>query len=126
MTKNTADEFGEEQEERVGQSPPVTQFDADLAKQVARDAQRLVAGGLSEAEFYQKYHQAYLREFGVDDRPIGSGRGIDRRPPESGFAKHISRRALLKLGGIAVAGILGARWLGSRVLGAEAAAAGII
>ncbi|MBI2287909.1 MAG: 4Fe-4S dicluster domain-containing protein, partial [Chloroflexi bacterium] len=72
-------------------------------------------------EFYQKYHQAYLKEFGVDDRPLCPVESIGGTPSESTFTKHISRRTLFKLGGITLAGILGARWLGGRALGAGVA-----
>ena len=105
-------------------SLPATQFNAELVKQVARDARQVIAGGLSEAEFYQKYHQAYLKEFGVDDRPVCPTEVIGGTPADSSLAKQISRRTLLKVGGIALASIAGARWLGgagSRVFGAGAA-----
>ncbi|MDP2730403.1 MAG: 4Fe-4S ferredoxin N-terminal domain-containing protein [Dehalococcoidales bacterium] len=99
--------------------PEPTQFNPDLPKQVARDAQRLITGHLSEAEFYQKYHQAYLKEFGIDDRPINPGGGNGSPSPESVLAKYISRRTLLKLGGIGLAGIVGASFLGNKVLAAK-------
>src|SRR3972149_2007293 len=71
MAKNMADEFGKEQKEWCGQLPP-TQFNADLANQVAEDAQRLIVGGGSETEFYQKYHQAYLKKKEVTEpQPAG-------------------------------------------------------
>ncbi|MBI4180367.1 MAG: 4Fe-4S dicluster domain-containing protein [Chloroflexi bacterium] len=94
---------------------------SDLRNQIAKDARKVVAGELSEAEFYQKYHQAYLKEFGVDERPIPPNEDIDSTPSESSFAKHMSRRTLLKLGGAALASLLGARWLSGSAFGAEAA-----
>ncbi|MBI4282981.1 MAG: 4Fe-4S dicluster domain-containing protein [Chloroflexi bacterium] len=111
-------------EGRDGQLPSADQFDADLRKEVAQDARRLIAGGLSEAEFYQKHHQAYLKEFAVDDRPIGSGGTTERIPLESVLEKHVTRRTLFKAGGVAAAGLLGVRWLGSRVFGAEVTTTG--
>jgi hypothetical protein len=48
-------------------------FDEELGWQMARDAQRVSAGDLSEAEFHERYHEAVLEEFGRDDRPIESG-----------------------------------------------------
>ena len=48
----------EEQLEKVEQAAPETQFNSELAGQVARDAQKLIIGGISEAEFYQKHHQS--------------------------------------------------------------------
>ena len=47
-----------------------TDHDTELGIQMAKDAQRLVAGDLSETEFYKRYHEAVVDEFGVDDRPI--------------------------------------------------------
>jgi molybdopterin-containing oxidoreductase family iron-sulfur binding subunit len=96
--------------ERVEQSPPEAQFNADLANRVGEDTQNLIVGELSEDEYYHKYHQAYLKEFGVDNRPV-----IQDTAP----LKQISRRTLLKVGGIALAGILGARLLGNRALATE-------
>lgn len=42
--------------------------DADDAPdlEMAKDAQRLVAGELDEADFYERYHDAVTDEFGVD------------------------------------------------------------
>jgi hypothetical protein len=48
-------------------------FDEELGRQMARDAQRVSEGDLSEAAFYEKYHQDVLEEFGRDDRPIDGG-----------------------------------------------------
>lgn len=36
---------------------------------MARDALRVTRGELSEAAFHERYHEAVLEEFGVDDRP---------------------------------------------------------
>lgn len=116
------DKFGEECEQQGGESP-AKQFNTELAQQVARDARQLIAGGLSEAEFYQAHHQAYLKEFGVDDRPVCPTEVIGGTESETALTKHISRRALLKLGGITLASLAGARWLGGaggRVFGAGA------
>ena len=101
--------------------PPAVPFNAELAERVAGDARRLIVGGLSEAEFYQKYHRAYLNEFGVDDRPV---RQVDLNgsPAEAALAKQMSRRTLLKLGGVTLASMLGARLLGGS--GSKALAAG--
>jgi len=40
-----------------------------LGKMMGRDAVRVSIGDMSEAEFHEKYHDAVLEEFGVDDRP---------------------------------------------------------
>jgi hypothetical protein len=49
------------------------EFDQELGKQMGRDAQRLVDGELSEAAFYEKYHDAVVEEFGEDNRPVEPG-----------------------------------------------------
>lgn len=112
----------------------------ELAKQVARDAQRVVAGELSEEEFYEKYHEAYLREFGFDNRPIKRREGAETRasegdgetpakgadeapggqPPRPMTNKPMSRRAFLMLAaGGAIAMVL-TRALGRFVPGSAA------
>lgn len=48
-------------------------FDEELGRSMGRDAQRVSAGDLSEAAFYEKYHEAVVQEFGRDDRPIETG-----------------------------------------------------
>ncbi len=40
---------------------------------MSRDAVRVSTGRMTEAEFHEKYHDAVLEEFGVDDRPIDTG-----------------------------------------------------
>lgn len=57
--------------DNLGEQP--RQFDEELGRQMARDAQRVSDGELSEAEFHDKYHEAVVEEFGTDDRPIESG-----------------------------------------------------
>jgi Fe-S-cluster-containing dehydrogenase component len=46
-----------------------SEFDPALGALVARDAQRVVAGEMSEGEFGRRYHETYVREFGRDERP---------------------------------------------------------
>lgn len=45
-------------------------FDPELGKQMGKDAVLVSMGEMTEAEFYEKYHQKVLDEFGVDDRPV--------------------------------------------------------
>jgi hypothetical protein len=52
----------------LGKQP--NQFDEELGRQMARDAQRVSDGELSEAAFHEKYHEAVVEEFGRDDRPL--------------------------------------------------------
>ena len=105
----------------MGQLPPEGRINTDLARQAAIDAQKLIAGRISEAEFYQKHHQAYLKEFGVDDRPVRQAESVSATPSESAFTKQISRRDLLKFGGITLASIAGAQLLGGKALAAGTA-----
>lgn len=52
---------------------PSEEYDEDLGRRMARDAQRVSNGELSEAEFHEKYHEEVKAEFGRDDRPIDTG-----------------------------------------------------
>lgn len=89
----------------------------EMAKLVAIDAQRVVSGEISEEEFYEKYHEAYLRMFGIDNRRVkrresveaaaregagdspanGEGSAPGEQPPAPVANKPISRRAFLML-----------------------------
>ena len=62
--------MGKEWEDRMRDEIEDTEFDADLGMEMAKDAQRLVAGELSEAEFYSRYHDDVEEEFDVDERPV--------------------------------------------------------
>ena len=62
--------LGEEWEDEMRESLEDTDYDADLGMQMARDAQRLVAGELTDEEFYSKYHDDVEEEFEVDARPV--------------------------------------------------------
>ncbi|QSG09921.1 Uncharacterized protein HSR122_2545 [Halapricum desulfuricans] len=44
----------------------------ELGKMMGRDAVRVSIGEMSEQAFHEKYHDAVLEEFGVDERPTGS------------------------------------------------------
>jgi len=109
MTEGSRQGNGDGFVERARRLVESTGYDPELAARVARDAQRVVAGELTEGEFGQRYHDAYLREFGRDDRPDapdsnGHGDGDGARRSEQ--IQVISRRdALAALGG-AAAGVL--------------------
>ena len=80
-------------------------YDVELGTQVARDAQRVVAGELSAEEFGRRYHDAYIEQFGRDDRPDAPGaRGrVDAEGETLGEPRVVSRREVLgALGGAAV------------------------
>ncbi len=59
------EEFDAWAEERLAD----VEFDTELGKEMGRDAIRLARGELSEEAFNEKYHEAVVEEFGVDDRP---------------------------------------------------------
>lgn len=117
---NTSNPFKLGLEEKAERLVGRTQYDPGLAKEAADDARRIVVGELSEDEFHQKYHQSYLEEFGVDNRPsklgVGTGGTSGGGPreisgettPNPSPGNDISRRTFLKLaGGGAVALAIG-------------------
>ncbi|WP_247728391.1 4Fe-4S ferredoxin N-terminal domain-containing protein [Halovivax limisalsi] len=73
MSTNTDDEsfhpLGEEWESELTEMLDDTEYDTDLGLAMAEDAQRLVAGEMTEAEFHEKYHDEVMAEFGEDQRP---------------------------------------------------------
>jgi Fe-S-cluster-containing dehydrogenase component len=70
-------DFDEEWERRMERRLDETDADSDLGIELAKDAQRVVAGEMSDAEFYEKYHEAVLEEFGADDRELPSLEDLD-------------------------------------------------
>jgi len=70
---NTAEEsfhpMGADHEAEMREMLEDTEYDADLGMEMAEDAMRLIQGELSEAEFHEKYNEAVVEEFDVDDRP---------------------------------------------------------
>ena len=88
-----------------------TGFDVELGVGLARDAQRVARGEMTEAEYQDKYHEAVLDEFGVDDRPTApEPQKADGSPlpgvPGTGNGKR-SRRSMLKTAGAIGLGTLG-------------------
>ncbi|MDZ5811592.1 4Fe-4S ferredoxin N-terminal domain-containing protein [Halorubrum sp. AD140] len=57
-------------EERYRRLLDETGYDADLGLEMARDAQRVSAGDLSEVAFYERYHDRIVEEFATDEREI--------------------------------------------------------
>ncbi|RQG92398.1 4Fe-4S ferredoxin N-terminal domain-containing protein [Natrarchaeobius chitinivorans] len=45
-------------------------YDAELGMEMAKDAMRVTKGELSDEEFYDRYHEDVLEEFGEDERPM--------------------------------------------------------
>jgi molybdopterin-containing oxidoreductase family iron-sulfur binding subunit len=55
-------------------SEPEAEFDQELGKAMGEAAQQVRTGELTEAEFYERFHDQVLEEFGFDDRPVdGAG-----------------------------------------------------
>jgi ferredoxin len=59
-----------EDEERMRAILDETEYDTELGIALAKDAQKLVSGELSEAEFAARHHEAIVEEFETDDRPL--------------------------------------------------------
>ncbi len=101
-----------------------TEFDVDLGVNLARDAQRLAAGEISDEAFHNKYHDQIIAEFGVDERPTAptpqhpDGTPAPRIPDVTGGR---SRRSVLKAAGAVGLGVAG---LSAAQHGSRAAAAG--
>ncbi|MBI2860744.1 MAG: 4Fe-4S dicluster domain-containing protein [Chloroflexi bacterium] len=93
--------------------------DPVLGKEAAWDALRLVRGEISEEEFYQKHHQAYLNEFGADMRPAVSVGDAAAPLDEPNYLSGMSRRAALKLLGAGVAGLFFTSWWARQTFGAS-------
>jgi molybdopterin-containing oxidoreductase family iron-sulfur binding subunit len=51
---------------------PERSFDQELGKAMGEAARKLQSGELSEAEFYEQFHEDVKAEFGRDDRPVAS------------------------------------------------------
>jgi len=69
-TEDSFHPLGEEWEDQMREELAETDYDAELGMEMARDAQRLVAGEISEEEFHDEYHDDVQEEFEMDDRPI--------------------------------------------------------
>ncbi len=79
MTEHTIEPDGEGEfplADEVDDELPANmdEFDQELGRRMGRDAQRVAEGELSEQEFYDKYHEDVLEEFGQDKRPGGDDR----------------------------------------------------
>ncbi|RQG96774.1 4Fe-4S ferredoxin N-terminal domain-containing protein [Natrarchaeobius oligotrophus] len=62
--------LGPEAEDRYEQLLEEGDHDAELGMAMAKDAMRVTKGELSDEEFYDRYHEAVVEEFGEDDRPM--------------------------------------------------------
>ena len=70
-----------------------TEYDTELGLDLARDAQRLVAGELTEAEFHERHHEAVLEEFGEDERPTTEAVEDDTEGALGSFVSSMERLA---------------------------------
>ena len=61
--------LGEDHEDEMREMLDDTEYDTELGMQMAEDSLRLIQGEISEAEFHEKYNEAVIEEFDVDDRP---------------------------------------------------------
>jgi molybdopterin-containing oxidoreductase family iron-sulfur binding subunit len=46
------------------------EYDQELGRQMGQDARRVANGEMTEAAFYEKYHDAVVEQFGEDRRPV--------------------------------------------------------
>ena len=109
--------FDEAETRRMERVLEDTEYDTELGVEMAKDAQRVAAGELGEAEFYRQYHEDILEEFGEDDRELtgllddvgnvdaGDGEGVGDKLQALADEKDLSRREVMKKGGAAVAAL---------------------
>jgi Fe-S-cluster-containing dehydrogenase component len=106
--------FDDDWEKRAAEQLSETEFDTELGIQMARDAQRVIAGDLSEEAFHEKYHDAVREEFGEDEREldvVGETSDQDRDDESivarasSAFDDESSRREFVKKGGVFAMGL---------------------
>ncbi|WP_424018747.1 4Fe-4S ferredoxin N-terminal domain-containing protein [Halorientalis pallida] len=108
--------FDEDEEQRMERLLADTEYDTDLGMEMAKDAQRVTAGELNEAEFYRKYHERILDEFGEDARELdellegleadtldeaAENGTLSDRLTELADGEDLSRREVMKKGGAA-------------------------
>ncbi|EMA42624.1 4Fe-4S ferredoxin N-terminal domain-containing protein [Halobiforma nitratireducens] len=62
--------LGEAAEDRFEEMLEETEYDAELGMEMAKDAMRLTKGELTDEEFYDRYHEDVVEEFGEDERPM--------------------------------------------------------
>ncbi|SDJ58074.1 4Fe-4S ferredoxin N-terminal domain-containing protein [Natronorubrum texcoconense] len=90
-----------------------TEYDAELGMEMAKDAMRVTEGELSEEEFYDRYHDDVVEEFGEDSRPmadeIEAAREEDGRFEETlsrfGVGEDSRRNVMKKMGGVGAVGL---------------------
>ncbi len=50
---------------------PEATFDQELGKAMGEAAKRVRNGEMTESEFYERFHDQVVEEFGFDERPVG-------------------------------------------------------
>jgi Fe-S-cluster-containing dehydrogenase component len=110
-------DYDEQWETRAEEVLDETDADTELGLELARDAQRVVAGEMSESAFEQKYHEEIVEEFGEDSRELdvpesdetGDGESTDAESIvdslEQRFDDEESRREFMKKSGLAAMGV---------------------
>ncbi|CAI50564.1 probable anaerobic dehydrogenase iron-sulfur-binding subunit [Natronomonas pharaonis DSM 2160] len=82
--------MGEEWEEEMREKLEETEYDADLGMEMAEDAMRLIQGELSEAEFHDRYNDAVVEEFDVDDRPTAEAYEEEMESDDGGLFQRLT------------------------------------
>ena len=107
-----------------------TEYDSELGLELARDAQRLVAGDITEEEFHDRHHEAIVDEFGADDRPLetiteaAEEATADRDPvaflERIGNDDEYTRRDAMKVSGAAAGALAIGAWGTAEQMGDDA------
>jgi Fe-S-cluster-containing dehydrogenase component len=106
--------FDDEWERRSEAVLDGTEFDSQLGVELAKDAQRVTAGELSEQAFFERHHEAIVEEFGGDDRELdGALAAVEDAEDAEGLAERLedlfeddaTRRDVMKTGGVAAMGL---------------------
>ncbi len=111
------DRFGAEWETWAEEVLTDSPYDAELGREMAKDARRLSTGDIDPETFWNRHHEAVVQTFGEDDRPVGTAgppaaeprdthsEDSDPQPGVPSLDEEPSRRKLLgALGGIIAAG----------------------
>ncbi|MDQ2049645.1 4Fe-4S ferredoxin N-terminal domain-containing protein [Natronolimnohabitans sp. A-GB9] len=103
--------LGEQWQDGLEEALEETDYDAELGMEMAKDAMRVTEGELSEAEFYDRYHDDVVEEFGEDDRPMADEIEADRAEGRLentlsalGMGEDSRRGVMKKMGGAGAVG----------------------
>ncbi|MCU4799266.1 4Fe-4S dicluster domain-containing protein [Halobacteria archaeon HArc-gm2] len=116
MTDDGPVSFDDDEEARMERALAEAGYDTELGMEMAKDAQRVAAGELSEAAFFDRYHEDVLDDFGRDARELPELRddvdgevvadaddpdGIRESLAAIADDEGVSRREVMKKGGAA-------------------------